>query len=398
MVEMFFHLGVMVALALLAGMAWGRFGRNYRRRIRQLKQDNQQLVQYKMDADGMLEVMRDVVVVLDRQGRVLQANTKARRLFAFESTIAGTLGWSGEVAGEVAGEDELISITQLSWGAQWQQQIEEALARLPAASHFPPLDIAYNGGSRMVLTPELVALGDDRALLFGSDISQSVDQAREKEALFANLMHDFKTPLTNLIGYSNTLETMGDDPDIRQHASGAIGRAAKRVNRLLDALLALHSEGDASEVEHCDLAVAIDLMREGVCDQAEAAQVVVKVKLPQSPIMVAMPIAACERVLTNVVENAVAYSPAKGKVRLTISLQLGAVVLRVSDQGNGVSQEEIAYLTERFYRADAARGDHGGHGLGLAIVDKLLRQFDGSIAISNRLPSGLQVEMRIPLA
>jgi len=385
---MFVHLGLICLIGLLAGVAWGRFGRNYRRRIRQLKDDYNIVVAKQSQSESVLDAMREVVLVLDRQGGILQANRMARQLFPFETPSGATLS-----------DQELISIAQMAWGVQWQRQMELALARLPNPTHFPPLEIAYNGGSQMVLAAELVDLGEDRALFLGRDISLSVEQKREKEALFANLMHDLKTPLTSLIGYSNTIETMGDDPEVRQHAAGAIGRSAKRVNRLLDALLALHSAGGDVDDPCCVLDEVVNLMVDGVCDPADEAGIALHVQLcAEESVRVAMPRDACERVLTNVVENAIAYSPQGREVQLLCVLEPEWVVLRVLDEGCGVSQEKIVHLTERFYRVDRARGSHEGHGLGLAIVDELLQKFGGSMTITNRLPVGLQVELRLPRA
>ncbi|MDX8409504.1 MAG: ATP-binding protein [Mariprofundales bacterium] len=388
---MFLHLGLLIAMVLVFSFVVGGSGRRLRRRIRQLKEENQQLTQHQEQVDAMLDAMRDVVVRLDQQGEVLQANDKGRRLLGFKIDVI-----QGEKT--MVGGDELHSVTQMAWGPKWRQQMEQALQRLPQPTHFSALEIDYNGGEHMVLDPALVPLGEDQALFLASDISATMEQQREKEALFANLMHDLKTPITSLIGYSNGLQTMGDDPEMRHHALGAIGRAAKRVNRLFDALLALYSAEEAAVTSgESDLAQVSALVMDGLYDQAKEAQVELLLTVSDISTVVSMPADAAERVLTNVVENAITHSPVGGKVEIVLSQQDQRLCVVVCDDGCGVSQEKIPHLTERFYRVDTARSSSDGHGLGLAIVDELLTNYGGDMAISNRLPAGLQVKIHIPL-
>ncbi len=383
--DMFLHLGLMIALVLVFSFVLGNAGRRLRRRIRQLKEENQQLLQHQALVDGMLEAMPEVVVRLDQQGEVLQTNGKGRRMLGLKT-------------GALHGVDELHSITQMAWGPTWQPQMEQALQRLPQPTYFPSLEIHYNGDDPMVLDSTLVSLGEDQALFLARDVSSAVEGQREKEALFANLMHDLKTPLTSLIGYSKGLQTMGDDREMRNYALAAIGRAAKRVNRLFDALLALHaSEEVAAPQGESDMARVAALVIEGLYDQAKAVEVELLLTVADMPTVVSMPADASERVLTNVVENAITHAPGGSKVEIALSQQDQMLRLVVCDEGCGVPQEKIPHLTERFYRVDTARGNKGGHGLGLAIVAELLASNGGNMVISNRLPAGLQVEMHIPL-
>jgi len=102
------------------------------------------------------------------------------------------------------------------------------------------------------------------------------------------------------------------------------------------------------------------------------------------------------RVLTNLVDNAIRYSPKNGKVRLTVAQQNGHVELHVTDEGQGIAPKHLPHVTERFYRADDSRTTgSGGHGVGLAIVAETTARYGGELTLVNRKKGGLEVRIRM---
>ncbi len=334
--------------------------------------------------DTMLGQLKDMVVRMDRQGRVLWANPRAEEMLPLPA------------AGD-SGADSLLSMVQMRRDPDWGPRLKRALRRLPELTPLPVLHLDNNGSGQVVsFSLQLLPLGDDQSVLLCNDITESLQQQQQRDALFVNLMHDLKTPLTSLIGYSNTLTTLGENKQVREEATAAINRAAKRVNRLLDGLMALaNSEAGAGGEASCDAAEMARLVVEDMADSARRRQVRLVLQADEGLRPVAMAPGSFERVLFNVVENAVLHAPEGSAVTITLRDEGAMLRAEVADHGCGVPNESIPRLTERFYRLDDSRSK-GGHGLGLAIVAEQLQQCGGTLEISNHLPSGLLVTMRIP--
>jgi signal transduction histidine kinase len=104
-----------------------------------------------------------------------------------------------------------------------------------------------------------------------------------------------------------------------------------------------------------------------------------------------------QRALSNLVENAVYYTPNGGRVQVQSAVNNGDVVLRVSDTGIGIPHGDVTHIFERFYRAPNARDfDPGGTGLGLAIVKKVVEQHHGRIEVNSEVGAGTQFTIYLP--
>jgi len=105
------------------------------------------------------------------------------------------------------------------------------------------------------------------------------------------------------------------------------------------------------------------------------------------------------RVLTNLVDNAIRYSPKNGKVCLNAARKNGHMELRVTDEGPGIAPRHMPHVTERFYRADdSCTAGSGGHGVGLAIVAETISRYGGELTLVNRKEGGLEVRVRMAVS
>jgi signal transduction histidine kinase len=108
---------------------------------------------------------------------------------------------------------------------------------------------------------------------------------------------------------------------------------------------------------------------------------------------------ALERVMTNLVENAVRYSPAGENVTVRVSKSPPWIEIQVIDTGGGIAPEHLPHLFERFYRVDKARSRaHGGSGLGLSIVKALVEAHGGSVSVESAVGKGSTFTVRLPAA
>jgi two-component system phosphate regulon sensor histidine kinase PhoR len=327
--------------------------------------------------DVLFSAVNEAVMRVDSLGRVMAANKKAYELF--------DMGRSPELP-----QSMLIFIRD----SDWQRTFSQALKAMPQASTLPDIRIAGR-----VLAARLAPLGREQALLLCVDMTEIYKLERQRRKFLSNLMHDLKTPLTSLLGYARSLESFGDDVELRKEAAQVIADEAKHVNHLLDALLTLDQIDFSSRDENaaCEPKIVFKQVRDILKTQLNQKSVKLNMPLDCSGIRPAMAADDLERVLTNVLENAVRHSPEKGHIQIQLTESNQQCVFTIEDEGLGIPERKLLKVTERFYRVDKARGrQSGNHGLGLAIVKELVELHNGSLSLSNLSPHGFRVEFKLP--
>jgi two-component system phosphate regulon sensor histidine kinase PhoR len=238
----------------------------------------------------------------------------------------------------------------------------------------------------ILLSLQLVPFGAEQKLLMARDVTdlERVDAMRRD--FVANVSHELRTPLTVVGGFVETLGEM-DKPaeaDLK-HYFGIMHNHTRRMQRLLDDLLTL------SRLESSDNAVAEeqvqmpDLVRE-LAREAESlsrSKHIVRVEI-QSQSWLLGSLQELQSAFSNLVSNAVRYTPEGGQITLRWFEQGGQPVFSVTDTGEGIASEHIPRLTERFYRVDRSRSrETGGTGLGLAIVKHILTRHGARLDIQS---------------
>jgi signal transduction histidine kinase len=138
-------------------------------------------------------------------------------------------------------------------------------------------------------------------------------------------------------------------------------------------------------------------VRDALAAQAEAKRIALSVDAAE-PICVNGDAVALERVCLNLTENAIRYTPAGESVMLRVIAEGNEAVLTVTDTGPGIGAEHLPHLFERFYRVDKARArEHGGAGLGLAIVEALVKAHGGTVAVASVVGHGTTFTVQLPL-
>ncbi len=238
----------------------------------------------------------------------------------------------------------------------------------------------------VLLTLQLVPFGAEQKLLMARDITELERVDAMRRDFVANVSHELRTPLTVVGGFVETLGEMDKpaDADLK-HYFGIMHNHTKRMQRLLDDLLTL------SRLESSDNAVAEeqvqmpDLMRE-LAREAESlsrGKHTVRVEI-QSKAWLLGSLQELQSAFSNLVSNAVRYTPEGGQVTLRWFEQEGQPVFSVTDTGEGIASEHIPRLTERFYRVDRSRSrETGGTGLGLAIVKHILTRHGARLDIQS---------------
>ena len=237
------------------------------------------------------------------------------------------------------------------------------------------------------------------------DRSDAVSAEKMRVDFVANASHELRTPLSTVLGYSETLAEETDlPPDLRANFGRTIRDEAKRMLRIIEDLMSLSRiEADRfiapadrveiSEVVNSAIANAGHLKSNAGCE--------FKVRIDDGLPAVRGDRAQLVQLFDNLISNALRYGCDKPDAQIEISAERdgGWLSLKVTDHGPGIAREHLPRVTERFYRADAARSrESGGTGLGLAIVKHVIERHRGSLDIRSTVGVGTTVTVRLPLA
>ena len=234
------------------------------------------------------------------------------------------------------------------------------------------------------------------------DITELRKLERVRRDFVANVSHEFKTPLTAIQGFSETLLAGAiDDPQNRERFLGIILEHSRRLARLTDDLLKL-SQMDADrlelEIRRVSVAELIESCLETAQHRAAEKDIQVYVSESKEPPDIAGDRRRLAEVLQNLLDNATQYTLPGGRITVSAEARDADVVFTVSDTGIGIPKADQSRIFERFYRVDAARSrEAGGTGLGLAIAKHLVEVHGGRIWVDSEIGQGSQFNFSVPI-
>ena len=220
----------------------------------------------------------------------------------------------------------------------------------------------------------------------------------ERQAMIADIAHELRTPLTILQGQ---LDALGDGiVPLDRTELGKLGVQTELLARLIDDLRTL-SLADAKRLTlerlDTDLARIARRVYESFREKAGRQELSLEFRTGAPHVFLSADPDRLAQVVTNLLENAVRYTPAGGWIRVSVAALPGGAELSVEDSGPGFSQEAQAHIFERFYRAETSRNRRGGgSGLGLAIVHTLVELHGGRVEAHNRPQGGAAFHVTLP--
>ena len=231
------------------------------------------------------------------------------------------------------------------------------------------------------------------------DITEHVKLDEMRKEFVADVSHELKTPITSIMGYSDTLLQSEVPENIRKEFLGRISEEANRMAELVSDLLTL-SKYDSTKVgdkEEFDLGEvtkqAFDRLKLEADKKNQDAECLVTADIP----VVYADKKGIERVVLNIISNAIKYTPENGVIKIYVGFVYNDAYIKVIDNGIGIPKDEIPKVFERFYRVDKSRTrEMGGTGLGLPIAKEILDQNEGKIDIKSEFGKGTEVVIRIP--
>ena len=223
-----------------------------------------------------------------------------------------------------------------------------------------------------------------------------------KSKFFANISHEFRTPLTLITGPIDELLDSNGDGNTQQGLK-IIQRNAQRMKRLIDQLLD-YSKLEAKKVEvrnePCNLFHFLKPIADSFASLAESKQMDYSMDMPSQDEWVFIDTDKVEMIMNNLISNAIKYTPNQGKVRVSAKFDrqdyLGTLTIEVADNGPGLDPKEMENIFERFYRLEK-QNDHQGTGIGLALTKELVELLSGEIVVDNAEGGGTVFKLVLPV-
>jgi len=363
--------------------------------------------------EATMNGMREGLLVVDKDMKVVASNTAAHRLFnlsggkldaqrlteltrnpaiysAFLDALKGTERSGVKV--ETHGPERLV--------------FDLRVVPLAGSGRSPRVSKGSNGAA-----PERTQAAEGALGVF-IDVTRLERLEQVRQEFLSNVSHELRTPLTAILAFIETLEAGAiDDKEASQRFLAIIRRNATRMHELIDDILelsAIEAGNVAVRAEQVELRAIVNDVIASLTTKASTQGVVVSNGVAREALVYA-DARRLEQMLTNLVENAIKFNRENGSVKISYQEYTDAGVnprspvsgrrsrIIVEDSGEGIPAQHLARLFERFYRVDRARSrDMGGIGLGLAIVKHLARAHGGEVSVASELGKGSTFTIELP--
>jgi len=334
---------------------------------------------------AILGSMIEGVAVIGEDERVIFSNGAFSQILGLEI---------GEIEGrpllEVARQSDLLAAIRMALSGHEQVTSEIVVGTVRPRSF-------------AVTAAPVQASSHKGAVLVLHEISDLRRLERVRQDFVANVSHEFRTPLTAIQGFAETL--LGgalDDPANRRRFVEIIREHAMRLARLTEDLLKLSRiEAGQLKLEFRPVSVAqlVESCVETAQLKATPRNLALSVQLPDGLPAVRGDANSLQEVLQNLLDNALQYTPGGGRIEVSASCSDGRVTVTVADTGIGIPQAEQERIFERFYRVDAARSrEAGGTGLGLSIARHIMEAHGGRLWVESAVGEGSRFHFSIPVA
>ena len=313
-------------------------------------------------------------LVVDAERRIVDSNSAALRLLGSRNG-----GLNGKTLLEATLSYEFISLLNAAQDTGEQQQQE---VRRGSDSLARTLRVSIS----LITCPE----GTPCFLVLLDDVTELRRLETVRRDFVANVSHELRTPLASIRAMAETLQDGAiHDDEVAERFVNIIVGEVERLTRILEDLLIL-SRAESKEPDRnvFPLNTLIQEVMERFQTQAEKAVVATAAHLP-TPLMANANRDQIEQVLINLLDNAIKYTPAGGRVDIRAEESGDLLTVHVSDTGIGIMSQDLPRVFERFYRVDKARSrQSGGTGLGLAIVKHIVEIHGGSVTVQSEYGRG----------
>ena len=351
---------------------------------RQLQDKISTITYQKNELQGMLNSMREPVILLNHRLEVKEMNPAAIAMLE----PGDGLSYLGKGFLQVMRSVEACELAEKTLNTETSQE---------AIIHFLDRELYLQVYGSFLYRDEDTP---PSVLLVMNDITRIKQLEEMRKEFVANVSHELKTPVTSIMGYVETLRGGAlDYPEKAREFLDVMFRQTRNLTALIDDLLTLSRVEDDRRRFHKERFPLIDLLSSAVsvCRQkARKKNMEIEVDCPAEDILFAHPV-LMEQAVTNLVGNAVKYTPENTKISVRGYSRDNQIIIEVADQGAGIPLADQERIFERFYRVDKARSrDMGGTGLGLAIVKHIAQVHGGTVSLESREGEGCTFTISLP--
>ncbi len=360
-------------------------------RIRQLRRsDLGQLVVARQTTEAAIDSLYDPVLVTDAEGRVTKLNPAAEELFGTERDNVG------KHVREIVSDSRLATAVAEALNSQRPVAAEGAASVLPLAVD----------GSERAFRLRTTPMRDDAGRLLGAvtlleDITHLREIDRLKSEFIETASHELRTPLTSVqMGVHLLLEgAAGELSDKQAEVLQSCREDCERLEKLMSDLL------DLSKIEAGESTPQIVLVRAGdlvsataerLRGRVEAKRLALSVEMPPDLPHVLADRAQIERVINNLVNNAMRHTERGGRIKINAARRDSHVAVSVADTGQGIPPEHLPHIFDKFVQVPGAPA--GGAGLGLAISKSIVEAHGGQISVQSEVGHGTTFTFTLPVA
>ena len=330
----------------------------------------------------LLETMRESVIIVGEDTRILVSNKAAQTAFARKN---GAL------------EDKRLSEIIRDF------ELHEAFRKAIEEGNSSDVKIEVSGFDRRKYNVHIAPFELDRkkgAIGFFYDITKVEHLENVRQEFLSNISHELRTPLTSILAFVETLEDGAiNDKTNNLRFLGVIRKNAERMHRLIDDIseLSLIESGRVRiEIKPRNLGAVIEEIFTNFLSKAQERNIELKSEVGEETVVFADAV-RLEQMLTNLIDNAIKFNREPGSVTVSHRRLSDKDFISVADTGEGISDDHLQRIFERFYRTDRARSrEIGGTGLGLAIVKHLARLHGGEVSVASTLGKGTIFTFELP--
>ncbi len=326
----------------------------------------------------MITALPDAVVIMGSSGEIISANQAAKVLLQIDPE-----------------RDLQTRITQLVRNPAFADYFN-------AKDFQRPLEIRGPSESEPELSVRIIFFGEDNLVLIAQDMSQSARIYEMRRSFISNASHELRTPLTVILGYLESLSIHRGLPEECETAIHSAEVQANRMKQLVEDLLTLSRLESTASITSDNSSIAVASMVRDIVEETKLSSGFDKHEIEtqlDSSLLLKGNLQEIHSVVSNLINNAVKHTDAGSHILVKWELENNdKLVFMVKDNGQGIAQEHIEKLTERFYRVDAGRSrEKGGTGLGLSIVKHILGRHEASLEIDSKLGLGTAFICTFPI-
>jgi two-component system NtrC family sensor kinase len=325
--------------------------------------------------ETILTEVRDGVIVLDQDQRILLVNEVVREMLKL-----GDVPLNGRPFQQVFTQPALIELLD-TLGQSASNRAEMSLA------------------DERIYSVQISSIPDTGLVFTLSDITNLKKLDRIKTDFVHTVSHDLRSPLTAILGYVELIERAGTVNDLQRDFIRRVQVSVHNITSLIDDLLDLGriESGFDTRKEGLQfdqiLRYTLDSLKKQLTEKDQRISLNLSEPFPPffaNPVQV-------RRLVENLLENAIKYTPEGGVIAVSASTEQNQVILQIADNGIGIPALDLPYVFDKFYRASNASADVVGTGLGLAIVKSIVDQHHGRIWVDSNVGKGTTFTVVLPL-